>query len=172
MSFFLYTEYKTEDDKSLNTTRTGHQVDTVKSSTGTMSTVTRESSTEQIQEESSTEPINDESSTEQIQDESSTEQIQDELNTVQIQDESNIMRQMMYEPRMNSETKSLTSRSVQLIPKTRAVLAGDEIKDEEESWEDFEWETSTQVTIPPSLFENVGGEWGDDFQEEWEEGWK
>ena len=145
MSYLLYTEYKAQDIKELNTRGTGDEVDTVESSTWITRTTEMERSTEQIQDESSTE---------------------------QIQDESNIMRQMMDEPRMNTETEALTSRSVQLIPETRAEMAGDDIEDEDESWEDFRWETSTQVTIPPSLFDDVGGEWGDDYQEEWEEGWK
>ena len=45
------------------------------------------------------------------------------------------------------------------------------VEDEEESWEDFGWETTTKVTIPSFLLEDIGGNWGEDFQEEWEEGW-
>ena len=94
------------------------------------------------------------------------------VTTEQIQDKSKMMRKIMDEPRMNTETNILTSNSVQLTPETRAILAEDDIEEEDESWEDFGWETSTRVTIPPSLIKDVGGEWGDDFQEEWEEGWK
>jgi hypothetical protein len=136
VSFFLYTEYTADDNKSFNTRRTGQQVDIQASSTVSMSPVRTESSTEQLQ------------------------------------DESNVMRQMLEEARMNTETEALRSTRVQLVPETIAGKAGDKLEEEDESWEDFGWETNTQVAIPPSLLEDVGGEWGDDFQEEWEEGWK
>ena len=99
------------------------------------------------------------------------------------------------QPKMTTVTESMThsSKIIDLITEssTRPMVTDEE---DEESWEDFDWESSREVieiessttmksvnelssrsntvTLPPSLLEDVGGDWGDDFDDMWEEGWK
>ena len=84
-------------------------------------------------------------------------------------DESNIMRDMLDTAEVNTETNTTPSRSTHFIPKN--ISGKDLVEEEDGSWEDFGWETTTKMTVPPSLLKDVGGKW-DDFQKEWEDGWE
>ena len=108
--------------------------------------------------------------------------------------QSNIMKGSSDEPIVTTESVIHRSKLIKMITEssTRHLVPEDEIKKEEESWEDFGWNSeeeeelgltttnkpstesdpiSIRVTVPPSLLEDAGGDWGDDFEEEWDEGW-
>ena len=112
----------------------------------------------------------------------------------QAEDESSIVRRMD-QPKMTTEAMKHSSKIIYLITElsTRPFVNEEDIDEEEESWEDFDWKSSGEliresststksaqesssrsntVTLPPSLLEDVGGDWGDDFDDMWEEGWK
>ena len=92
--------------------------------------------------------------------------------TTETRDESNIMREML-ESEGTKETGNSPGKHTPVKQETSFDMNGDDTEEEEESWEDFGWEAeaSTQVTIPPSLLDDIGGDW-DDFQNEWENGWE
>ena len=112
----------------------------------------------------------------------------------QAEDESSIVKRMD-QPKTTTEAMTHSSKIIDLITEssTRPIVTEEDIDEEEESWEDFDWESSGEVirrsststksapesssrsntvTLPPSLLEDVGGDWGDDFDDMWEEGWK
>eukprot|EP00092_Neocalanus_flemingeri_P006936 GFUD01007488.1.p1 GENE.GFUD01007488.1~~GFUD01007488.1.p1 ORF type:complete len:229 (-),score=74.40 GFUD01007488.1:48-665(-) len=125
-----------------------------------------------------------------------TEMNSESSTTSQIEDESNSMRGWLDKPEMTTEAITHTSKIIALITEssTISLVSEEEVEKEEESWEDFEWDSSgevaresttplekstpvssnksSKVTVPPSLLEDNGGDWGDGFDEEWDEGWK
>ena len=101
------------------------------------------------------------------------------------------------EKTQDSEIQNTTKDTTQdtMIPNESNILRGgldqpmtrihlevdddDDDNDDEEYWDDFGWEkerttvvSTTKVTIPPFLLEDIGGDWADDLQEEWEDGWQ
>merc|ERR1719153_1741084 len=99
-----------------------------------------------------------------------SEEINRETTEPIIPDESNILREMMNQP----VTTDIPMSSIIVMTRIQDEVNDDE--EEEESWEDFGWEkertsvkSTTKVTIPPFLLEDIGGDWADDLQEEWEE---
>ena len=147
LSYCLYAEYRAGEGRTANTTVVAdHTVGTV-----TVGRKTTEADHTVITVEAST---------------LTTRATETEKEMV---DESNIMRDMLDKAEVNTKTNITPSRSTHFIPKN---ISGKElVEDEDGSWEDFGWETTTKMTVPPSLLKDVGGKW-DDFQKEWEDGWE